>query len=70
MSRSHTAPRSQALGEFFKQRFVVVFLFIFFPVSAAQDTEMRVKITSGKTGIYTGKLNQQQSEGEPGLGGM
>lgn len=31
---------------------------------------MRVKITSGKTGIYTGKLNQQQSEGEPGLGGM
>lgn len=31
---------------------------------------MRVKVTGGKTGVYTGKLNQQQSEGESGLGGM
>lgn len=31
---------------------------------------MCVKITGGKTGVYIGKLNQRQSEGESGLGGI
>lgn len=31
---------------------------------------MHVKITDEKPGVYTEKLNQQQSKGESGLGGM